>query len=215
MNYTILCDYVTEHSTPPPPYLDIIYRAAQDEMFDPHLMCTPSQGRLLAMLSKIVRPARILELGTFVGYSALCLAEGLLPDGELITVEKDDELEGRIVHNMNLSPYRAQIRLYIDEAIHFLTTQAMCPNSFDLIYIDADKRQYVEYLTLCLPLLRFGGLMIADNTLWDGHVIDTRYQSDKKTASLKRFNEQVCATSQLETIIIPAYDGITVSMKRG
>ena len=177
------------------------------------------QGRVLAMLSKMVRPARILELGTFTGYSALCLAEGLSPNGKLLTIEHNDELESTIRHNLSLSPLGEKIDLVIGDAVdilHQLVLQngSQAENSmFDLVFIDADKRQYCEYLDMVYPLVKTGGWILADNVLWDGHIIDPAYDKDKQTQGLKAFNEKVKNDYRFEQVILPLRDGLTLIHK--
>jgi predicted O-methyltransferase YrrM len=166
------------------------------------------QGRVLAMLSHMIAPKRILELGTFTGYSALCLAEGLAEDGKLITIEHNDELEETIERNLNRSPLREKIELRIGdckEVIGEITDEL-----FDLVFIDADKREYCEYLELVYPLVRKGGFILADNTLWDGHIIDPAYDKDKQTSGLRRFNEQLAKDERFEQVILPLRDGLTL-----
>ena len=161
------------------------------------------------MISRMIQPKRILELGTFTGYSALCLAEGLPEDGLLTTVEHNDELEDTIRRNLALSPLNDKIHLVIQDAKQFLAEQS---NSFNLIFMDADKREYCAYLDLLInnQLLPVGGWLLADNTLWDGHVIDPAYDRDQQTIALRRFNDQVAADPRLDKLILPFRDGLSV-----
>lgn len=174
------------------------------------------QGRVLSMLSQMIQPQRILELGTFTGYSALCLAEGLTEDGRLITIEHNDEMEESIHRNLALSPLGKKIQLVIGDAkavLQQLKVEGVkCKGKelFDLAFIDADKKEYCDYLDLVLPLMRKGGWILADNTLWDGHIIDPAYDKDRQTVALRAFNDKVAADERLEKVILPLRDGLTV-----
>jgi predicted O-methyltransferase YrrM len=162
----------------------------------------------------MIRPKRILELGTFTGYSALCLAEGLPEGGELITIDHNDELEDTIRHNFALSPLGSKIRLVIGDAKEVLKTFNTTHSTFDLIFIDADKREYADYLDLVYPLVVTGGWILADNTLWDGHIIDPSYDHDKQTLGLRAFNDKVAADNRFEQVILPLRDGLTLIHKK-
>lgn len=164
------------------------------------------------MLSQMIRPKRILELGTFTGYSALCLAEGLQEDGKLVTLEHNDEMEAAIRRNFSLSPLGEKIELVIGDAKEVLTNFEL-DEHFDLVFIDADKKEYCDYLDLVLPLVREGGWILADNTLWDGHIIDPAYDKDKQTLSLRAFNDKVAQDERLEKVILPLRDGLTIIRK--
>jgi predicted O-methyltransferase YrrM len=162
------------------------------------------------MISHMIRPNRILELGTFTGYSALCLAEGLSEDGELVTIEHNDELEDTIRRNLAKSPLSSKIRLIIGDAKEYLSGEA---GLFDLVFIDADKREYCAYLDLVYPLLPVGGFILADNTLWDGHIIDPAYDKDKQTLGLRAFNDRLAADERFEKVILLLRDGLTIIRK--
>ena len=204
-------EYIESHSTPESEVLRHINRRANVEQAFPHMLSGHIQGRILSMLSKMVRPSHILEIGTFVGYSAICLAEGLGEDGRLLTLEKNDELEDTIRQNLALSPLGEKIDLQIGNALEILSS--LQPSSFDLVFIDADKREYTEYLQAVLPLVRPGGWILADNTLWDGHIIDPEYDKDRQTQGLRRFNDFVHNCPELEHVILPIRDGLTVIRK--
>ena len=167
----------------------------------------------------MIQPKRILELGTFTGYSALCLAEGLAEDGKLITIEHNDEMEDAIRRNLSLSPLGEKIELVIGDAKEELRRlgerrEAKGTGLFDLVFIDADKKEYCDYLDLVLPLMRDGGWILADNTLWDGHIIDPAYDKDKQTLALRAFNDKVMQDKQLEKVILPLRDGLTIIKKK-
>ena len=158
----------------------------------------------------MIKPRSVLELGTFTGYSALCMAEALDDEALLHTVEVDDELEDEILENLRKSPHGHKVKLHIGDAID--TMEKFLDESFDLIVIDADKRQYPQYFTRALRLLKRGGFMIADNTLWDGHVVESGKHTSQ-TKGILDFNDLVAATPGVETAIIPFRDGITLIKK--
>lgn len=203
-----LDDYIETHTSPADETLRFIEHDTSVNVLNPHMLSGAVQGRLLAFLSRMIQPKRILELGTFTGYSALCLAEGLTPDGRLITLEHNDELEDIIRRNLSLSSLGAQIDLKMGDALTTLAT--MQDQRFDLCFIDADKREYSAYLDAVLPLMQPHGWILADNTLWDGHVIDPNYAKDKQTLGLRAFNNKVSEDERLEQVILPLRDGLTI-----
>lgn len=170
------------------------------------------QGRLLKMFVRMINPQNILELGTFTGYSALCLAEGLTaPDAELHTIEIDDELEDFIRSHFEASLLANRIHLHIGDAREILPTLG---KTFDLVFMDANKREYCEYYDLVFPLLSPGGFIIADNTLWDGKVVDWGKKLDAQTEGILKFNDYVAQDNQVEKVIIPLRDGLTIIYKK-
>ena len=214
-----LAEYIEQHSSPESPALKQITRSTHLEVINPRMLSGHIQGRVLSMLSQMIQPKRILELGTFTGYSALCLAEGLTEDGKLITIEHNDEMEDAIRRNLSLSPLGEKIELVIGDAKEELRRlgerrEAKGTGLFDLVFIDADKKEYCDYLDLVLPLMRDGGWILADNTLWDGHIIDHAYDKDKQTLALRAFNDKVMQDKQLEKVILPLRDGLTIIKKR-
>ena len=214
-----LAEYIEQHSSPESPALKQITRSTHLEVINPRMLSGHIQGRVLSMLSQMIQPKRILELGTFTGYSALCLAEGLTEDGKLITIEQNDEMEDAIRRNLSLSPLGEKIELVIGDAKEELKRlgerrEAKGTGLFDLVFIDADKKEYCDYLDLVLPLMRDGGWILADNTLWDGHIIDPAYDKDKQTLALRAFNDKVMQDKQLEKVILPLRDGLTIIKKR-
>ncbi len=216
-----LQEYIERYSSPENEALASITRSTYNHVLNAHMLSGQVQGRVLSMLSHMIRPKRILELGTFTGYSALCLAEGLAADGRLITIEHNDELEETIRKNLSLSPLGEKIELIIGDAKEVLdrfaqrqkTATLKGESLFDLIFIDADKREYCAYLDLVLPLVAEGGFILADNTLWDGHIVDPNYDKDKQTLGLRAFNEKVAADERLEQVILPLRDGLTLIRK--
>lgn len=216
-----LSEYIEQHSSPESEVLQQITRSTHLEVINPRMLSGHVQGRVLSMLSQMIQPRRILELGTFTGYSALCLAEGLREDGKLITIEHNDEMEDSIRRNLALSPLGEKIELKIGEAKEILKQlgneianqlkeDSEKQEKFDLVFIDADKKEYCDYLDLVLPLMQEGGWILADNTLWDGHIVDPAYDKDKQTIGLRDFNDKVMANEHLEKVILPLRDGLTI-----
>ena len=203
-------DYIEQHSSPESDVLKQITRSTHLEVINPRMLSGHVQGRVLSMFSQMIRPQRILELGTFTGYSALCLAEGLTENGKLITIEHNDEMESAIRRNLALSPLGDKIELVIGDAKEELRQLGERREVFDLVFIDADKKEYCDYLDLVLPLMRSGGWILADNTLWDGHIIDPAYDKDRQTVALREFNDKVAQDSHLEKVILPLRDGLTI-----
>lgn len=220
-----LSEYIEQHSSPESTVLQQITRSTHLEVINPRMLSGHVQGRVLSMLSQMIRPKRILELGTFTGYSALCLAEGLTEDGRLITLEHNDEMENSIRRNFALSPLGEKIELVIGDAKETLENFELRikdlelgsvndrGEQFDLVFIDADKKEYCDYLDLVLPLVREGGWILADNTLWDGHIVDSAYDKDKQTIGLRAFNDKVAQDERLEKVILPLRDGLTIIRK--
>ncbi|MBO7457407.1 MAG: O-methyltransferase [Paludibacteraceae bacterium] len=207
-------EYISLHSSPENETLEAITRDTYVHVLNPHMLSGHVQGRLLSMISYMIRPRRILELGTFTGYSALCLAEGLAVGGELITIEHNDELEETIRHNLSRSPLGERIKLIIGDAVEQLSElKDAGDNEFELVFIDADKREYSTYLDLVYPLVPIGGFILADNTLWDGHIIDPAYDKDKQTLGLRAFNDKIKEDDRFEQVILPLRDGLTIIRK--
>ncbi len=203
-------DYIEAHTTPPDARLDRIERETYWQQINPRMVCGAVEGRFLAAISRMIKPKRVLEIGTFTGYSTLCLVEGLQADGTLITIERDDEREEVIRTNTAHEP---RIKLLIGDAIPIM--QAMQEEEkraggFDLVFIDGDKRQYPDYLEAVLPLMHEDSWLIADNTLWSDHVIDPKYDNEPQTRALKRFNDMVMEIPELTSIILPLRDGISL-----
>ena len=212
MQYPQLLDYISEHSSPQPAYLDQIVHRTGLYTINPRMLSGHVQGRFLSFLSRLIRPVRILELGTFAGFSALCLAEGLQPGGKVVTIEKNDELEDFIRENLALSPLGEQVELHIGSTRDVLPTLPT-EELFDLVFIDADKREYVHDYELLFPLVKSGGIILADNTLWDGHIIDPAYDTDKQTIALRAFNDHIRCDNRVSCLILPVRDGLTIITK--
>lgn len=214
-NKMTLEEYISSHSTAENEVLEAITRDTHVHILNPHMLSGHVQGRVLSMLSHMIKPKRILELGTFTGYSALCLAEGLAEGGRLITIEHNDELEETILRNIAQSPLSDRIELIIGDAIEVISNQfsVFSNQPFDLVFIDADKREYCAYLEAIYPLVPVGGFILADNTLWDGHIIDPAYDKDKQTLGLRAFNDKLKEDDRFEQVILPLRDGLTLIRK--
>ena len=204
-------DYILSHSEPEPEYLHELWRATHLHTLHGHMVSGHLQGRLLKMLVEMIRPQRVLEVGTFSGYSALCMAEGLPDGGHLWTYEINDEMEDFTRKWLENSPYSDRITFMIGDAV----TEAPKLNlDFDLAFIDGDKRNYVETYEAVLPIVKKGGFLLADNTLWDGHVTDSAYDGDRQTQGIRRFNDHVAADPRTEQVILPIRDGLTLIRKK-
>ena len=168
------------------------------------------QGRFLKMLARLHRPQRILEIGTYTGYATLCLAEALPETGEIHTIEKDDEMESFIWEQFDASDLNDKIRLYIGDALDIIP---QLEGNFDMVFIDADKRLYCEYYDLIFDKVKPGGLILADNTLWNGKVLETPLPSDMQTLGIIKFNEKIKQDKRIEKVILPLRDGLTIMLK--
>jgi len=201
--------YLDSHSDPEPEYLQKIRLETEREVHSPHMLSGHYQGRLLAFISKLLHPKSILEIGTYTGYSAMCLAEGLTEGGEVITIEKDPRLEQRILKNLSLDPVGKKIRLMIGDAHQVIQTLNFQP---DLVFVDADKRGYDSYFDSLIDRLNAGAVILVDNVLWSGKVMNP--DSDKKAEALHAFNSRISKDSRVEKIILPIRDGLTLIRKR-
>mgnify|MGYP004482912713 FL=1 len=203
--------YVLAHSAPEGDYLYRLYRATNIHTIHGRMASGHLQGRLLKMLVSMIRPKNILEVGTFSGYSAICMAEGLDEGGKVWTFEINDEMEDFTRPWIENSPVADKIDFRIGDA------NVEAPKlgvTFDLAFVDGDKRTYVETYEMVLRLLRPGGYIIADNTLWDGHVTDPAYDHDHQTQGIRRFNDHVAADNRVEQVIVPLRDGLTLIRKK-
>ena len=203
--------YVLAHSEPEGDYLYRLYRATNIHTIHGRMASGHLQGRLLKMLVSMIRPKNILEVGTFSGYSAICMAEGLDEGGKVWTFEINDEMEDFTRPWIANSPVADKIDFRIGDA------NVEAPKlgvTFDLAFVDGDKRTYVETYEMVLRLLRHGGYIIADNTLWDGHVTDPAYDHDHQTQGIRQFNDYVAADNRVEQVIVPLRDGLTLIRKK-
>lgn len=192
-------------------YLKALYRQTHLKLINPRMTSGHLQGRLLKMLVQMIRPSRILEIGTFTGYSALCMAEGLPSDGLIHTYEIDDELEDFTRPWIEGSPYGHKVCFHIGNALDEVPSLG---ETFDLVFMDGDKRQYMDYYEMALAYTSKNAFILADNTLWDGHVVEKAYLSDRQTAAINEFNAFVAADKRVEKLILPLRDGLTMIRKK-
>ena len=202
-----LDEYILSHISPEDDYLYRLYRATQINLLRPRMASGHLQGQLLRMLCQMIRPQRVLEIGTYSGYSALSMASGMQEGTELVTFEINDEQEDFTRPWLEGSPFPPKINMIVGDIFSILPQME---GKFDLVFIDANKRQYCEYLDLVLPHLNSGAYIIADNTLWDGHVVDPAYDNDPQTQGVRAFNDRIAADPQFEKIILPLRDGLTI-----
>ena len=202
-----LDNYILSHIEPEPDYLYRLWRATNIYMLHGRMASGHLQGRLLKMLVQMIRPKRILEVGTFSGYSALCMAEGLEEGGKIYTFEINDEQEDFTRPWIEGSPVADKISFIIGDAISEAPKLGI---EFDMAFIDGDKRTYRETYEMVLSVLRPGGFILADNTLWDGHVVDPAYSHDQQTQGIETFNDYVAQDSRVEKVILPLRDGLTL-----
>lgn len=206
-----LDEYILAHSDEEGALLSALNRDAYVNLLRPRMLSGHLQGRILKMFCRMLRPYRILEIGTYTGYATLCMAEGL-EDGALIhTLEINDEMEDFILKYLSQSPYREKVKLHFGDALEIIPSLG---ETFDMVFIDADKRLYPEYFDLIFPLVRPGGLILADNTLWDGKVLEEPHQSDRQTIGILEFNEKIKADPRIEKVILPLRDGLTMIWKK-
>jgi caffeoyl-CoA O-methyltransferase len=200
--------YAEAHSSEEPELLKKINRETHAFIMKPRMLSGHMQGRLLSMISKMIQPKYILEIGTYTGYSALCLAEGLQPEGTLITLDVNEELENRVKAYFNESKFSTQIDFRIGNALNIIP---MLNHSFDLVFIDADKENYSNYFDLVVGKVKAGGFILADNVLWSGKVLESK--PDKDTRSIVIFNDKVHNDTRVENVLLPIRDGITLIRK--
>jgi len=205
-----LDNYILTHSDPEPDYLYKLWRATNIHLLHGRMASGHLQGRLLKMLVGMIRPKNVLEVGTFSGYSALSMAEGLEDAGHLYTFEINDEQEDFTRPWIEQSPWADRITFLIGDAI---TEAPRLGITFDLAFIDGDKRTYRETYEMALSVVRKGGFILADNTLWDGHVVDPSYGKDQQTHGIVSFNDYVRQDSRVERVILPLRDGLTLIRK--
>ena len=205
-----LDNYILDHTSPEPDYLYRLWRATNLHTIHGHMVSGRLQGRLLKMLVTMLRPQRVLEVGTFSGYSAIAMAEGLEPGARLYTFEINDEMEDFTRPWIEGSPVADRIEFIVGDAMVEAPRLGVL---FDMAFIDGDKRTYVECYDMVLSILRPGGFIVADNTLWDGHVTDPDYDRDQQTQGIRRFNDYVAGDPRTEQVILPLRDGLTLIRK--
>ncbi|CAA0197970.1 O-methyltransferase [Tenacibaculum maritimum] len=201
-------DYVIKHSQREPEILKELTKETWQKVLNPRMLSGAFQGRVLAMISKLIQPRTILEIGTYTGYSALCLCEGLLPEGVLHTIDKNEELETLQQKYFQKSEYSHQINQYVGDAMSIIPT---IEGKFDLVFIDADKRNYVNYFHQIIERMNTGGIILSDNVLWSGKVVETVNPKDVDTKVLLAYNELLNTDARVETVLLPIRDGLTVS----
>ena len=205
-----LFDYVVAHSQEEPDLLKELTRETHLKVLLPRMLSGPLQGRFLSLLSKLTQPKHVLEIGTYTGYATLCLAEGLAENGCIDTIDKNEELFDFQRSFFDRSAHGSQIHQHIGDAVEVIPS---LEKSYDLIFLDADKRNYLVYLDLLLPKLNKGGLLISDNVLWSGKVLEATQPKDEDTQVLKEFNGRLANHPALETVLLPLRDGLTLSRK--
>lgn len=203
-----LQQYAERHTSPENALLEKINRETHASVLMPRMLSGHLQGRVLAMISRLIRPRAILEIGTFTGYSALCLAEGLTDDGTLITIDKNEELEDRVRNYFKESGMSKRIDYRIGDATQIIPTLEM---TFDLVFIDADKENYSNYYDMVIDKLNLKGIILADNVLWSGKVLDEN--PDKDTRAIIAFNKKVTDDPRVENVLLPIRDGIMMIRK--
>ena len=206
-----LDEYILAHTEPEPEYLYRLWRATNIRTIHGRMASGHLQGRLLKMLVQMIRPQTILEVGTFSGYSAISMAEGLPEGGRLYTFEINDEMEDFTRPWIEGSAVADKIDFIISDA---LTEAPKLGIAFDMAFIDGDKRTYRECYEIVLSILRPGGFILADNTLWDGHVVDEAYDQDQQTQGIRDFNDYIAQDTRVEQVILPLRDGLTLIRKR-
>ncbi|MBF1067530.1 MAG: class I SAM-dependent methyltransferase [Porphyromonadaceae bacterium] len=205
-------EYILQHTTPESPLRKRLWREAHVRLLRARMLSGHLQGNFLQMLCRLKGAKCILELGTYTGYAAHCLAEALEEGGEVHTIESDDEMEDFIRSFIDEAPYKERIHLHLGDALTLLPS-LLQRYTFDLVYIDANKREYLEYYELILPHLPSGALILADNTLWDGKVIEEPTPTDAQTQSILRFNDYVQRDPRVENLILPLRDGLSLIYK--
>lgn len=203
--------YAVDHSQPEPELLQELSRETWQKVLAPRMLSGHFQGRVLSMLSKLIRPKTILEIGTYTGYSALCLCEGLQSDGELHTIDINEELHDLQRKYFDKSAFGDRIVQYTGNALDIIPG---LEQSFDLVFIDADKRNYPAYLDLLLDRLEPGAIILSDNVLWSGKVVEPLAEGDIDTAAILDYNQRLNTDPRLETVLFPIRDGLTLSRVR-
>lgn len=203
--------YVVEHSEKEPDLLAELTRETYQKVLQPRMLSGHYQGRILSLISKLVQPSSVLEIGTYTGYSALCLAEGLAPTGVIHTIDTNEELVDLQKKYFDRSAFKGQIRSHLGDATEIIPSMEF---TFDLIFIDADKQNYPRYLELLIDKLVPGGLILSDNVLWSGKVVEKVGKDDESTRALVKYNKLLAEDRRLETVMLPVRDGLSISRKK-
>lgn len=201
-------NYVAIHSENEPELLAKLNRETHQKILQPRMLSGHFQGRVLSMLSKIIHPKHILEIGTYTGYAALCLAEGLAENGTLDTIDVNEELVDFQKKYFDASDYKDQIFQHLGNALEIIPT---LNKKFDLVFIDADKENYINYFHMIVPMMNKGGIILSDNVLWSGKVLEEVKANDKSTKVLLEYNQLLKDDPRVETVLLPIRDGLTVS----
>ena len=200
--------YIENHSQKEPELLAALNRETHQKILQPRMLSGHFQGRVLSMLSKLIRPLHILEIGTYTGYATLCLCEGLQQNGSIDTIDINEELEFIQKKYFDLSVWKNQIQQHIGDAITIIPT---LEKKYDLVFIDADKENYLNYFDLIVPKMNVGGIILSDNVLWSGKVLETPDPRDISTNILLEYNKKINQDPRVETVLLPIRDGLTVS----
>ena len=200
--------YVENHSQEEPELLVKLFKETHQKILQPRMLSGHFQGRVLSMLSKIINPKSILEIGTYTGYAALCLAEGLQKDGTLDTIDVKEELVSIQQKYFDLSVWKNQIKAHLGDALEIIPT---LNKKYDLVFIDADKENYINYFNLIVPIMNKGGVILSDNVLWSGKVLEELNPKDTSTKILIDYNKIINEDKRVETVLLPIRDGLTVS----
>ena len=201
-------DYIEQHSEKEPALLAALNKETYQKILLPRMLSGHFQGRVLSMLSKLIRPVNILEIGTYTGYSALCLCEGMQETGQLHTIDIKEEVVDFQRKHFDKSPWGKQIFQHLGEAVDIIPTLDI---KFDLVFIDADKENYLNYFELIVPKMNKGGIILSDNVLWSGKVLEPLQPNDLSTKVLLEYNRLLATDSRVETVLLPIRDGLTVS----
>tara|TARA_B100000795_G_C22802027_1_gene442474 strand:- start:2496 stop:3137 length:642 start_codon:yes stop_codon:yes gene_type:complete len=201
-------DYAVNHSQQEPKILKELSKETWQKVLNPRMLSGAFQGRVLSIISKLIQPKNILEIGTYTGYSALCLAEGLSPKGQIITIDKNEELETLQNKYFKKSNFRNQIEQKVGNALEIIPK---IDKKFDLVFIDADKANYVNYFHLIIDKMNSGGIILSDNVLWSGKVVEELNPKDLDTKVLLEYNKLLNCDDRIETVLLPIRDGLTIS----
>ena len=201
-------NYVVDHSQQEPTILKELSKETWQKVLNPRMLSGAFQGRVLSMISKLIQPKNILEIGTYTGYSALCLAEGLSSEGKIFTLDKNEELETLQNKYFEKSGFRNQIEQFVGNAIEIIPT---IDQKFDMVFIDADKSNYINYFHLIIDKMNSGGIILSDNVLWSGKVVEKLDPKDKDTKVLLEYNKLLNTDDRVETVLLPIRDGLTIT----
>jgi predicted O-methyltransferase YrrM len=201
-------DYVVAHSQQEPEILKELNRETWQKILNPRMLSGGFQGRVLSMISKLIQPTTILEIGTYTGYSALCMAEGMKTEGTLHTIDRNEELYDFQRKYFDKSTFKNRIHQYVGNALEIIPA---IDEKLDLVFIDADKSNYVNYFNLIIDKMNKGGVILSDNVLWSGKVVEKLDPKDKDTAALLEYNKLLNEDDRIETVLLPIRDGLTIS----